>query len=579
MNRLYQVYDNGNLAATYTYDENGNRSTLTYANGVTTVYSYNKANLVTSLTNVKGDTLSSYSYTYYLDGNQATKTDNAGRVTTYQYDDMGRLTQESGGGVTKSYTFDSAGNRSGMTVTGTENYSVSYTYDLNNRLTKETKAYSDITLESLYTYDNNGNQVSKTEGSNVYTNIYNGFGQLTSSSKNSETIGAYSYKPDGLRMSKTVDGETTQFVWNGSDLFAELNVDGEIVNRYVYGTDLIKSSETSEYYLYNAHGDVVQLTNGFGQVTKTYEYDAFGNEVNPDDSDTNPFRYCGEYFDKETGTIYLRARYYDPQTGRFSSEDPIRDGLNWYTYCNNNPIMYVDPSGLALVNIVDYARAMGGTTKIYTNKEGKQCVSVIYNGITQNYTYYRSQKIDNSVLNDRFGWGAYAVSGIIYDLGKGWEARIDRANPDTKTQRHVHVYSGKKEWIQNEDGSPHDKNNNSPGSPPKKVLERLKRETDWDWNAKIEEFATTVEIITYSTYLIDYAIITYPDGHVVKTSIQSIFLPVPASLIWESYNLSSLYSQNGIQSNQFGGPLILPLPNLPPIPAPSFPPLPVPFFS
>ena len=99
MNRLYQVYDNGNLAATYTYDENGNRSTLTYANGVTTVYSYNKANLVTSLTNVKGDTLSSYSYTYYLDGNQATKTDNAGRVTTYQYDDMGRLTQESGGGV------------------------------------------------------------------------------------------------------------------------------------------------------------------------------------------------------------------------------------------------------------------------------------------------------------------------------------------------------------------------------------------------------------------------------------------------------------------------------------------------
>ena len=57
-------------------------------------------------------------------------------------------------------------------------------------------------------------------------------------------------------------------------------------------------------------------------------------------------RYCGEYHDAETGFICLRARYYDPTIGRFINEDPIRDGLNWYAYCNNDPVNFVDSSGL-----------------------------------------------------------------------------------------------------------------------------------------------------------------------------------------------------------------------------------------
>ena len=100
------------------------------------------------------------------------------------------------------------------------------------------------------------------------------------------------------------------------------------------------------YFLHNGYGDVIQLTDTAGTLVKTYDYDAFGNEKNPDPIDTNMFRYCGEYFDKETGTIYLRARYYDPTIGRFITEDPIGAGLNWYTYCGNNPIMFIDPLGL-----------------------------------------------------------------------------------------------------------------------------------------------------------------------------------------------------------------------------------------
>ena len=69
-------------------------------------------------------------------------------------------------------------------------------------------------------------------------------------------------------------------------------------------------------------------------------------EQNPDSTDPNPFRYCGEYFDRETGTYYLRARYYSPETGRFTQEDPSCDGLNWYVYCSGNPTARKDPTGL-----------------------------------------------------------------------------------------------------------------------------------------------------------------------------------------------------------------------------------------
>ena len=99
------------------------------------------------------------------------------------------------------------------------------------------------------------------------------------------------------------------------------------------------------FYHFNAYGDVVVLTNASGSKTKSYSYNAFGVEYNEATLDDNPFRYCGEYYDKETKTIYLRARYYDSAQGRFTQEDPIRDGYNWYSYCGGNPIMFVDPSG------------------------------------------------------------------------------------------------------------------------------------------------------------------------------------------------------------------------------------------
>jgi len=98
------------------------------------------------------------------------------------------------------------------------------------------------------------------------------------------------------------------------------------------------------------------LTDEDGAVLKEYDYTAFGVEIAPDPDDENVFRYCGEYFDNETGTYYLRARYYAPRLGRFMTEDPAMDGANWYVYCYNNPVVLADSDGLKPYSTKEYEK-------------------------------------------------------------------------------------------------------------------------------------------------------------------------------------------------------------------------------
>jgi RHS repeat-associated protein len=160
----------------------------------------------------------------------------------------------------------------------------------------------------------------------VSLNEFDGFNQLVKVTFGATTA-TYEYNGDGLRDSKTVNGTVTTHIWDGNQITLELNGTGTVTNKYLLGINMISAQDgtgTTSYYLYNAHGDVVQLTNSSGTVTRTYAYDAFGNEKNPDPNDSNVFRYCGYYWDKETGTYYLRARYYDPAIGRFISRQLFR---------------------------------------------------------------------------------------------------------------------------------------------------------------------------------------------------------------------------------------------------------------
>ncbi len=159
----------------------------------------------------------------------------------------------------------------------------------------------------------------------------------------------------------------------------ELSDSGKVKKRYVRGNDLVfvdKGTETEkQYYVTDPHGNVVQLTDGNGKVTKTYEYDSFGNEVKPDEKDDNPFRYCGEYYDKEIGEVYLRARYYQPEKGRFLTRDTYTGeedeprSLHLYAYCYNNPVTFSDAGGDEPVS--DVMAAGIRIAKTFTSKKNK----------------------------------------------------------------------------------------------------------------------------------------------------------------------------------------------------------------
>ena len=343
-----------------------------------TNYTYNANNWLTGKTNKKSDNtvLSQYTYSHYRDGNiyqenaGFKKEDNSWQTQnrTYNYDPQGRLVQvaetSASNTTTTSYTYDLRGNRltksSGADTT-------SYTYDLNNRLLSE--AEGDTT--TLYEYDDRGNLVSKrketltdeavtTDTASVLTDnlsenvelyTYNGFNQL-SEYRTGGTRASYVYNAEGIRASKTVNGATTQFLLDGANVIGEVNANSQVthyirgVSGIIYSVDGSYAQSTKKYYTTNGHGDVVGLLNNAGVLTKSYTYDPFGVEQNIDTNDTNPFRYCGEYFDNESKDLYLRARYYNAGTGRFTQRDSIMDGYNWYIYCNNNPVAFIDPLGL-----------------------------------------------------------------------------------------------------------------------------------------------------------------------------------------------------------------------------------------
>ena len=130
-------------------------------------------------------------------------------------------------------------------------------------------------------------------------------------------------------------------------------ITGEKTQTYIRGKRLIAmQDEDGAWSIFgnNYRGDVERVQRGSysnGRYNNRYAYDAFGNYSEETDSPKkNPFRYSGEYTDDETGLIYLRNRYYDPAIGRFITEDPAKDGLNWYAYCSNNPVNLIDPLGL-----------------------------------------------------------------------------------------------------------------------------------------------------------------------------------------------------------------------------------------
>ena len=392
--RLISVKDSeGNRAVSYAYDTEGSLSERQAANGLKTTYGYDYQNRLTSMTNETGKgVVSKYSSTYLKNGQKAeevsTVMDKNGKSTkktaAYTYDMLGRITRETKTGREDiSYTYDANNNRKQMTI---GNKTTAYQYNKNDELLRTDTLHTDTEKNDVVIYknDKNGNQLATVNRSEIpaeakdtsyidvdvtlgdnqlndnVVNHYNALNQLTETLTKNYKV-SFTYDAEGLRTSKTVNGKKTVFIWDGNQLVMELSESGIVKKRYIRGNDLVyvdkeadKDSgkfEDKQYYVTDSHGNVVQLTNVDGKIIKTYEYDSFGNEVNLDKKDENPFRYCGEYYDKETEEIYLRARYYQPSVGRFITRDTYTGesdeslSLHLYTYCENDSVNAWDPSG------------------------------------------------------------------------------------------------------------------------------------------------------------------------------------------------------------------------------------------
>lgn len=160
---------------------------------------------------------------------------------------------------------------------------------------------------------------------------------------------------------------------------AEADVSGNITAYYVHGLGLISKitpSNESYHYHYDGIGSTIAISDSGGNIVNKYAYDAFGKVLDQVEAISNPFKYVGQFgvMDEGNGLFYMRARYYDPEAGRFISKDPIGfagGDLNLYAYVQNNPINYIDPLGLWYIDInLSYGSVLGVTGGIMIGKEG-----------------------------------------------------------------------------------------------------------------------------------------------------------------------------------------------------------------
>jgi RHS repeat-associated protein len=236
-----------------------------------------------------------------------------------------------------TYSLDLVGNRLSDTSSLPDISSGSWSYNADDEASSES-------------YDSNGNVTST--GGKSFT--YDSENHLVSMTATGKSVGMV-YDGDGNRVAKTVNGVTTLYLVDDlnptgyAQVVEELSGTGAVERKYTYGLQRISEYQpisnvwTASYYGYDGGGNVRTLTNSAGAVTDQYEYDAYGNQWTVNGSTPNNYLYRGEQYDSDLGLYYLRARYYNPTTGRFMSRDPL-DGLDWdprtlhkYLYVGSDP--------------------------------------------------------------------------------------------------------------------------------------------------------------------------------------------------------------------------------------------------
>jgi len=287
-----------------------------------------------------------YNYSYDKMDNILTKSTEHG-MYSYTYDELYRLIGAHNPTLEdEAYTYDPVGNRT--TAAGIPG---EWTYNANNELL----GYADISFE----YDANGNTIKNVLNSTIADYTYNIENRLSRYEESSDgTVSEYYYDPFGRRLWKDVNGERKYFIFSDEGLIGEYDSFGVELKAYSYKpnasftTDPLFMKQGSQYYFYsNDHlGTPQKMTAINGENAWQAKHNSFGQaHIDPSNSVANNLRFPGQYQDEETGLHYNYHRYYESETGRFITPDPIgmTGGINLFPYASNNPISWIDPLGLA----------------------------------------------------------------------------------------------------------------------------------------------------------------------------------------------------------------------------------------
>jgi RHS repeat-associated protein len=340
----------------YQYDAGGRLKEKRMPNGTKSQYYYNVDDSLSSLVNRKGDDIiSQHDYTYDEIGNRKTYTEHISlnvKKFQYDYDNMDRLASvrdiTAGGNIlVQAVTYDPFGNRRTLTD---ENGTIDYVYATGDPVQLKEIQKDGATLTS-YNYDDNGNLIQIT-GSETLTLTYDALDRLEQVEKAGQPTEQYKYDTQGRRIQKQVGDSITNYLYNGPDIHAEY---GESWSKaaflYTHGPAIddplmqVDNSGNAVYFHQDALGSVAAATDLQGDILGSARYDSWGNTTEA--IGTIPrFGYTGREPDA-TGLIYYRARYYDPQIGRFTQRDPkgFVDGINRYAYAINSPVNFIDPWG------------------------------------------------------------------------------------------------------------------------------------------------------------------------------------------------------------------------------------------